>query len=431
MFGVTMETNKGKRVTTYTVRWRDPISGESRQETLPKKGMADSFAAKKIGELAGVRHGLASGDGRMTVGEFYADTFLPLRGDEVSDGTVGGWERRWSPTKAAPSAWHVCRWAQWRLEQVTPEVIKRWHVEMRKAGAPDATVYMAHDLLSTILGYAKTLSYVPVNHARELRPKYRPKRAKAPWSPAEVERVREVFLSKAAVKAAKGGRGGVAHWSEARLDDYRFRRQRDAMLVALLAYAGLRPGEALALVWGDISERTIHVQRTLPGVDEEPGVDLDNGLTKTGKDRTVKPLPAFLRRLLVEWRMRCPGSGSATAPVLPVSRQGEHFDYNQWICWRRGWRGALEAAGLEYVKPYHLRHSCISMWIAAGWDIATVANRAGHSIEVCARVYAHAFADRDPARPLDIEAEFSAARASSAGTPRVELASVRSDRGRA
>jgi integrase len=32
---------------------------------------------------------------------------------------------------------------------------------------------------------------------------------------------------------------------------------RDAALISLLAYAGLRPGEVLALTWGDIGDNTI------------------------------------------------------------------------------------------------------------------------------------------------------------------------------
>jgi integrase len=38
---------------------------------------------------------------------------------------------------------------------------------------------------------------------------------------------------------------------------------RDATLVSVLAYAGLRPGEALGLRWGDIRDRTILVQRSI------------------------------------------------------------------------------------------------------------------------------------------------------------------------
>jgi integrase len=41
------------------------------------------------------------------------------------------------------------------------------------------------------------------------------------------------------------------------------KKARDQALVSILAYAGLRPGEALALRWGDIGERTILVERAV------------------------------------------------------------------------------------------------------------------------------------------------------------------------
>jgi integrase len=40
-------------------------------------------------------------------------------------------------------------------------------------------------------------------------------------------------------------------------------RPRDAALLSVLAYSGLRPGEALALQWRDIREQTILVERAL------------------------------------------------------------------------------------------------------------------------------------------------------------------------
>jgi integrase len=39
--------------------------------------------------------------------------------------------------------------------------------------------------------------------------------------------------------------------------------EQDAVLISLLAYAGLRPEEALALVWGDITARHIRVERAV------------------------------------------------------------------------------------------------------------------------------------------------------------------------
>ena len=55
--------------------------------------------------------------------------------------------------------------------------------------------------------------------------------------------------------------------------------QRDATLLSMLAYAGLRPGEALALQWGDLRENTILVERALSLGEEED--------TKTTTHRTV------------------------------------------------------------------------------------------------------------------------------------------------
>ena len=63
----------------------------------------------------------------------------------------------------------------------------------------------------------------------------------------------------------------------------------------MLAYAGLRPQEALALRWGDIRERTILVERAV-----SLGQEKD---TKTHAHRTVRLL-APLREDLLAWRMR-------------------------------------------------------------------------------------------------------------------------------
>src|SRR5262249_13888992 len=67
---------------------------------------------------------------------------------------------------------------------------------------------------------------------------------------------------------------------------------RDKALISLLAYAGLRPGEALALTSGDIRENTINVDKAL-SFGSEKG-------TKTGQVRAVRllaPLAEELRAL--------------------------------------------------------------------------------------------------------------------------------------
>lgn len=85
---------------------------------------------------------------------------------------------------------------------------------------------------------------------------------------------------------------------------------RDATLRSVLAYAGLRPGEALGLRWGDIRERTILIQRSV-----SLGEEAD---TKTRQHRTVRllaPLAADLR----SWRM---AAGRRDDPELVFPGKG-------------------------------------------------------------------------------------------------------------
>ena len=90
---------------------------------------------------------------------------------------------------------------------------------------------------------------------------------------------------------------------------------RDATLISVLAYAGLRPGEALALQWRDVREQTILIERALSLGQEDD--------TKTDAHRTVRllsPLAADLR----EWRLRS-GRPGAQSLVFP-SRSGRALD---------------------------------------------------------------------------------------------------------
>jgi integrase len=57
---------------------------------------------------------------------------------------------------------------------------------------------------------------------------------------------------------------------------------RDATLVSLLAYAGLRPGEALGLRWRNLTPQSIFVDRSVVSGVERP--------TKTKATRYVKLL---------------------------------------------------------------------------------------------------------------------------------------------
>ena len=44
---------------------------------------------------------------------------------------------------------------------------------------------------------------------------------------------------------------------------------RNAVLFSVLAYAGLRPGEALALRWGDVRDQTLLIEKAISLAPEE------------------------------------------------------------------------------------------------------------------------------------------------------------------
>jgi integrase len=147
----------------------------------------------------------------------------------------------------------------------------------------------------------------------------------------------------------------------------------DATLVGLLAYAGLRPFEALRLRWREVRANTLLVYAE----------------KKHGEPRTVRKL-APLGADLAHWRLAS-GSPPADAFVIPApagKKTWADHDYRNWR--KREFRPALAAAGLDAdIRPYDLRHSFVSLLFHEGRSIAYVAAQAGHSKEECVRTYMH------------------------------------------
>ena len=205
---------------------------------------------------------------------------------------------------------------------------------------------------------------------------------------------------------------------------------RDAALVSVLAYAGLPPGEALALRWGDVRERTILVQRASDGY----------GSVKTTKTRSVRTvrLLAPLAADLKAWRLAS-GRPDDDALVFP-GIDGRTVTREAWKSWTRrswasGWKvaaaAAARAAGREpgtdagtraaraagvdpehVPRVYDLRHSYVSLLLAEGRTIHYVAAQAGHDPQLTLSTYGHLLAEYADAGTINAEAEIARARAS-------------------
>jgi integrase len=256
------------------------------------------------------------------------------------------------------------------LRRITPEVIEAFRGDLRAAGVGAPTIRKVLSILQGVMTRAVVLRKITANPVTPIR---KPTQARArtvrPLAPIVVEQLRSELAD------------------------------RDAVLVSVLAYAGVRPGEALALRWGDLRERTILVERSL-ALGELKG-------TKTNKSRSVRLL-APLAADPKEYRFACgrPGDGQLLFP----RRDGAPWTDFDWRNWRRRvFTPAATRAGLA-VRPYDLRHSFVSLLIAEGASIVEVARQAGHSPAVALNVYGHVIEELEGGERRSAEAVIREAR---------------------
>jgi integrase len=194
-----------------------------------------------------------------------------------------------------------------------------------------------------------------------------------------------------------------------------------------LYYAGLRPSEAVAL-------EVAHLD--LPEKDDEWGwlrlsandPETTSAWTDGGKREarqlkhrargTVRPVPcspplvALLRARLAEMGEGATGRLFRSAGGGPLR---ENFYTEVWQAARKKALTPAEAASLLARRPYDLRHSCVSTWLAAGVDSAQIAAWVGHSVDVLHRVYAHVLPGREQVARQRIDSLMAGAIESSSG----------------
>jgi integrase len=356
----------------WRVRWRQ--AGKYRAQTFDRKGDAVTFAAEvrrrqQLGTLA------AMDMGRVTLAEYVASTWRQAYASQLSPKTRMHYEQLLAK-HVLPSLGAL------ELRAITPETIARWQAERIGAGYGRVSVRYALTLLGAILQRAFENGQIQSNPARAVRKATMPRRSEVrPLAPATIERMR----------AASS--------------------RRDATLISVLAYAGLRPGEALALQWQDIREQTILVERAISLGEEKD--------TKTAAHRTVRllqPLATDLR----EWRLRS-GRPAETALIFP-SATGTPWTLAAYQSWRRrAFKRAIEAAGLEHGRPYDLRHSFASLLVHEGRSVIYVARQLGHDARLTLSTYGHVMDEFEDVPGVEAHAAIAQARSAVEGSAAARL----------
>ena len=175
---------------------------------------------------------------------------------------------------------------------------------------------------------------------------------------------------------------------------------------ALMYFAALRPEEAANLRkhnlslpaegWGEL-----HLEEAAPHAGSDwtnDGRQREQRQLKNrgrGESRTV-PCPPELTALLHE-HISAFGIGP-DGRLFP----GERAEELPKLTYMRAWRAARRLAFTDVVAasplaatPYALRHACVSTWLSAGVPVTTVAEWAGHSVEVLLKVYAKSIDGQD------------------------------------
>lgn len=160
----------------------------------------------------------------------------------------------------------------------------------------------------------------------------------------------------------------------------------------LAVCTGMRDGELLALRWADLNQTrgTLTVRRTVRNI---PRVGWVEGEPKSAAGRRTLPLPPFVLAALREHRARQEEQRAARLDwhdmglVFP-STVGTYMPLSNLL--RRNWRSLLARAGLPAMTPHQLRHSAVSLMLAAGVPPHTVQAIAGHAdARVTMAIYAH------------------------------------------
>ena len=269
-----------------------------------------------------------------------------------------------------------------QLDRLTALSIDIWMRKLEASGRADGTgglsartVRYVFTILRSALGDAVKHGHLAVNPTDRCSPPS-PSQARPPemqaWTATELTR----FLS----------------WAEKRDSDM-------AMGWRLLAYTGMRRGEALALRWRDVDLDTgrLAVRRSV-GVIKAPGMgeELVEGPTKTGQSRVVdldSGTVAALRAYRASREALSAELARATGLVLGSLDAGYQHPERFSRRFKNQVARAQKAVGedqIPAIRLHDLRHTHATLLLAAGEPVKVVSERLGHAnATITLTVYQH------------------------------------------
>lgn len=335
------ETASG--VTLYRVRYRKTDNRQTDKRGFRTKKAAEAFAnTVEVKKLTG--EFIPETAGRVTVAELGPD-WLTRKKQATAP----------SNYRMIESAWRVHvlpKWGRWQVAKVTVPDIESWIAHMVRDGRGATTVLRAHGVLSGVLGDAVKARRLASNPARGIE-----------GLPRKSAR-RHVYLS-----------ADDVHRLAAESGEHR-------PLVYVLAFCGLRWGEAIALRVRDVE----FLKRRLVVHENAVQLGVEHAVGQT-KGRTVRsvPVPSFV---LDELSPLC--ADKEPSDLVFPGPDGKYLPRPKST---RGWfSGAVKRAKVQQITPHDLRHSAASLAVSAGVNVLALQRMLGHkSAKVTLDTYADLF----------------------------------------
>ena len=243
-----------------------------------------------------------------------------------------------------------------RFPAITAHEVTRYIAKLDREGASGWTQRGRLSVLSAVFGYARErLDYPGANPVSRLtkgeKPRVDDQRAKRILTGSEVE----------AILAAVNPEHRV--------------------LLATAIQTGARKGEVLGLTWGDVNvpERTIRIERQL----DRHGARV---ALKTDRSERIVAIPSGLAAQLAEHRL-ARGRPDDAALVF-TRRAGTPYTHSAAD---EALATAIRRAGIEHLSWHDLRHTHVSLLIASGRDLVSIAARIGDTEQTVLSTYAHEF----------------------------------------
>lgn len=337
--------------TKWQLRYRDP-EGRERSKTF------DLLKDAEVEETS-INHQLLTGTWvdpalASTHLEDWAERWIASR-SHLKPKTLAGYR--------SLLAQHVLpRFGKAKLNTITPIAVEEWVSNLAAGGLSPSRVRQAHQVLHAALKAAVKNRYLVSNPAADVAlPRARKREM--------------LFLNEHQVEQL----------ARATAPEYR-------ALVYLLAYGGLRWGEACALRRSrvDILRGRIEINESLA----EVGSNRHFGSTKNHRTRTIT-VPRFLRDILNDHLVHQPGT-NPSGLVFTASNGAplRNSNFSKYV-----WKPALEVAGApDGLRIHDLRHTAAALMIAEGAHPEKIKRHLGHSsITVTMDVYGHLFPADDEA----------------------------------